>query len=351
MELGGVGVALGQQRDYWPSTSDTQGSADGGLDRYGFTTTTIERDRQESASMTSQLSWRSESGDTVDATLLLQGRHILYLASDQRSSYLGTPPDLASDDFSSVDDSGLARAAIQWKTATGSESRLDSKLTLSSNGRRIGAAFEGRNASGSPLLDRSVHSSMHDDTVIGTGKYSLNLGDNHALGLGWDGQAGTRSEHRVQQETSEVGYPTLDLDEDYQATIERMAVFVQDEWTVSKSISAYLGIRWEGLRTRTTGNDIAAVKTRSSVFSPTFQAIWRIPDSKSDQVRFAVGRTYKAPTARDLLPRRWVVNQNGPTTPDFRGNPSLRIRRTSTSGSAQPETDRALTRCQGRATG
>lgn len=59
----------------------------------------------------------------------------------------------------------------------------------------------------------------------------------------------------------------------------------------------------EGLKTRSSGNRLSPTGSRFSVLSPTFQLLWKVPEAKGDQLRIAVGRTYKAPTAKELIPR------------------------------------------------
>jgi outer membrane receptor protein involved in Fe transport len=55
------------------------------------------------------------------------------------------------------------------------------------------------------------------------------------------------------------------------------------------------------------------------------QLLWKLPGTARDQLRLAVARTYKAPTTRNLVPRRYTVNNaNSATNPDFQGNPALR---------------------------
>lgn len=319
-----LGARLGVNRSHWRSRSTTSGGDVADDDTYRYRTAIDERQTKANFSLLPKVSWKSQGGDVVSLSGLLQHQHTRYGESDGRVAEGGTPPDFASDLFTSKDDTDLARATLEWKSAVGADASLDSKLVLSANGRRIGAGFTASDAGGSPILSRDVASTMHDDSLTATGKLSIGLGDNHTLGVGWDGQMGVRTEDRVQHEQSQVAYPTLDLDEAYRARIERIATYVQDEWTVDKALSAYGGVRWEGLHIRTSGNDIDSIGSTVGIFSPTLQAIWKIPDTKSDQVRVALGRTYKAPTPHDLVPRLWVVNQNGPTAPDFRGNPALK---------------------------
>jgi outer membrane receptor protein involved in Fe transport len=102
-----------------------------------------------------------------------------------------------------------------------------------------------------------------------------------------------------------------------------MAVYPQDEWNVTPRWSVYLGARWEGFETRSAGNSFEIAKSRTSVWSPLLQTLWKLPGTKSDQVRFAVTRTYKAPSLQNLIPRLQKSDNNSATEPDYRGNPDL----------------------------
>jgi outer membrane receptor protein involved in Fe transport len=52
--------------------------------------------------------------------------------------------------------------------------------------------------------------------------------------------------------------------------------------------------------------------------------LYKLPDRKGEQLRFALTRTYKAPPTPLLIPRRFTSIENKPTTPDYQGNPDLR---------------------------
>jgi outer membrane receptor protein involved in Fe transport len=146
----------------------------------------------------------------------------------------------------------------------------------------------------------------------------------HAISLGWDAEQNSRSEDRLQREQAlPGGLPVENLDEIYDARVRRLALFAQDEWELSRAWMATLGLRWEGLHTLSQGNVFDAVSQRSSVFSPVLQTVWRVPASK-DQLRLALARSYKAPNPRQLMPRRFVANNNSANTPNYQGNPDLR---------------------------
>jgi outer membrane receptor for ferrienterochelin and colicins len=320
----GLGGNLGVRQEVWPSTADQVQSAPGGEVQYAQRTDTLERMRTIVVGLTPRLTWKASESESLGLTGLLEGRQRLYAVDDARSASTGGAPAFASDTLTTHDSSTLARANANWKSPLGEQGRVEAKLSASYNERTAHSIFDGLDAESSPLLHRTIRSQLDDASVGLNGKYSLGLGDDHTFAAGWDGQGTHRAENRVQVETSPVdGYPTENLDEDYKARISRLALFAQDEWAVSARQSGYLGLRWEGLWTRTLGSALAPVALRSSVFSPTLQSTWKLPGSDGDQVRVGLARTYKAPSAKDLIPRRWVVTDNSATTPNFQGNPHL----------------------------
>lgn len=320
----GASLAGGVARDIWPSTSvETASDPDTHAPLFSRTTSTLERNRQLTFSVSPQLAWKTSDATNLDLTGLLQTRHTDYGDADRRFDVSGTPPDFASDAMAATDSTSLARLALEWKTRLANEARLESKASVSWNERILDAGLDGLDADDALLLRRSVHSAMSDRTAVVTGKYSLGVADEHTLAVGWDAQDGRRDERRIQHETSPTDFPTLDLDEDYTAQVTRVALFAQDEWDVTRRLSAYLGLRWEALRTSVAGTGLDRIANDSRVLSPTLQMTWKIPDTKSDQIRLSASRTYRPPTAKQLIPRRWVVNDNSATTPNFQGNPAL----------------------------
>jgi outer membrane receptor protein involved in Fe transport len=108
----------------------------------------------------------------------------------------------------------------------------------------------------------------------------------------------------------------------YTARLGRIALFAQDDWTVTPALSVSAGLRWEALRTRTEGNVLGAVAQDSRVLSPLAQALYKLSDSQ--QLRAGVTRTFKMPTLLNLSMRRYTVdNNNSPLAPDMQGNPHL----------------------------
>jgi outer membrane receptor protein involved in Fe transport len=72
------------------------------------------------------------------------------------------------------------------------------------------------------------------------------------------------------------------------------------------------------------GNTFATARNCSTVLSPLFQTLYKLPGTKGDQLRFALTRTYRAPGLQSLIPHRFNSVNNNQTAPDSTGNPNLK---------------------------
>jgi outer membrane receptor for ferrienterochelin and colicins len=319
----GLGLSASVDRDNWPAESITNSSGKQGTQTSIYRTVTEEEQRERKIALSPRAAWKPDETHNLSFNGLLQFRKLDYQAPDRRVAEFGDSPEFASDALVTSADTRQAHANIQWKTRLGENERFEAKLTMSSLHRTTHSLFDAANEQQMPVLYRYVESELNDRSLGLSGKYALGIRADHSLSFGWDGTSGRRRENRDQKETSPVQLPTDDRSEDYDANVSRLALYAQDEWSVSNRLSVYLGLRHEVLTTKTSGIVLAAISSRSSVFSPMTQVLWKIPGTKSDQLRVALARTFKAPTARDLIPRPWVVNQNAATTPNFQGNPDL----------------------------
>jgi len=174
------------------------------------------------------------------------------------------------------------------------------------------------------LLDSRDTTRIRGKELTSTGKYVVPLLEGHAFAFGWDASDARNRQRDVRTDQALPGTLGLDVDTRLRPTIERLAVYGQDEWDVREGWSVYLGARWEGVRTRASGNDFMPASSRYSVFSPLAQTVWKIPGSKKDQLRLALSRTYRAPTLQDLAPSRFYSSVNNEVAADYTGNPALR---------------------------
>lgn len=279
-----------------------------------------------------------ENGDTLTTQSFVNANRFSGHSNDHASaplvSYL---PTYASDLTQINSEFGMIRTNLNWIHKLADSAKLDIKLGANYNRRSSDVNTQGYDANNNQTLDRKNSSGASDKGLTWGGKYTAPFIEDHALAIGWDGAYSKRNESRKQTDIVTANLCTtppdlsstncikpINLNEDFDATVSRLALFVQDEWNVTKRWSVYAGMRWEGLDTRSEGNTYDKVHNRSSVWSPILQTLWKLPDSKNDQVRLGLTRTYKAPDTSSLIPRRFVSNNNSPTSPDSIGNPNLK---------------------------
>ena len=72
------------------------------------------------------------------------------------------------------------------------------------------------------------------------------------------------------------------------------------------------------------GTTYSGIHNRLTATSPVVQALWKPDGTSRDQVRFAFGRTFKAPDIASLVPRPYVSYNNTVFQPEGLGNPDLK---------------------------
>ena len=308
-----------------------------GFDPFGHqnllrNSTTNERGQFSAINLAPRLNWTLENGDTVTSQTFLNVNRFSRTARTDVSTPVGAAPAYPGIESFMANENEFFRTDLNWVHKIASGAKLDLKIGgvvggLGNEQRRLGYS-----QAGALLLDSVIHSKGTDHGVTSTGKFSTPVVEGHALAVGWDGGISTRDDGRVQRETVyrdpalPSSFPVLPIntDENYDARVSRLAVYAQDEWNVTPRWSVYVGARWEGIQTRTEGNTFDTAQSRSSVWSPLFQTLYKLPGTKADQVRFAVTRTYKAPNTQNLIPRRFTSVNNSSTEPDYQGNPNLK---------------------------
>lgn len=270
-----------------------------------------------------RLNWNLENGDTLTSQSFLNSGRFKTRTNETASTGIGAPalyPDLAlGNDMKN----SFYRTELNWVHKMDAGAKLDMKLGVQ-GGRNDNIQRRIAPSGASRPLDNLIVSEGEDRGVTSTGKYAKTIFAGHALGMGWDGGYNTREDTRYETEAGLPVSPALPNGEAFEAQVSRLALYAQDEWSLTPRLSVYLGARWEGIRTRTSGNTFDTGRSRSSVWSPVLQTLWKIPETKGDQVRFAVTRTYKAPNVSSLIPRRQTSVDNRSTDPDYQGNPNLK---------------------------
>lgn len=159
------------------------------------------------------------------------------------------------------------------------------------------------------------------------GKYTRSLFDGHSLAAGLDASVQASDEVRNRNDRLNQDLPTHTV-ETFEPKITRLAGFVQDEWSIDKQLSVYLGARWEGVQTDSEATEPGTGKlsttSRNHVLSPVAQTLYKFPGDSGRQLRLALTRTYKAPMVEQLTARRYETPVNTRFDADSSGNPGLR---------------------------
>lgn len=280
-------------------------------------TATRDKGQFTAINISPRLNWTFDNGDTLTSQTFININRFSITSNAATTTKLGSPPPYPLAMVMMSNENEFFRTDLNWVHKMDSGAKWDIKVggLVGGLGNELHQLGSGGPSNIQPL-DLQVHTRGTDHGVNTTGKFSTPMFEGHALSMGWDGGISTRADARKQDAPFS--------DEHFDSRVTRMAGYAQDEWNVTPRWSVYLGARWEGIRTVTSGTSFATAESTSSVWSPVFQTLYKLPGTKSDQVRFAVTRTYKAPSTQSLIPRRNVSVNNDEANPDFQGNPNLK---------------------------
>ena len=290
----------------------------------------------EAFNVSPRINWTLGPGDVITSQNFININRFTGVNSEREHALVGAPSRFSGTNVDIESNSALLRSDLSWTRKLSQGAKLDVKAGVNYSQRDTRAPSLNFDAADQLLLTRLITSDVTDKGFSATGKYSTPIFEGHALAAGWDAAYSKRYEDRIQRESSTIPcqYPDPrdvrnvscphDLDQVFNANVSRLALFAQDEWTITPRWSVYLGLRWEGIETRSEGISYAAVDNKSSVWSPLFQTLYKLPGTKSDQVRLGLTRTYKAPGVGSLIPRRFASNNNDKISPDYQGNPELK---------------------------
>lgn len=293
------------------------------------TTLLREQGRMNRLNLEPRFSWTLENGDTLAWETLANGSGFRNHGHALVSTATGAAPPVPDlHTFGEIDDRML-KSDLRWTHALASGAKLETRIGVEgkrskSLERRVGADSLGR-----PATNGSVRADTRQKGASSTGKYSRSVEGGHVVALGWDAGVNASDDLRAERDAIRALPPAQPPEEDFAARVARAAIYAQDEWTLTPRWSVYLGARWEGVRTRVSGNTFAPARVRSSVLSPIFQTLWKLPgregeqEGQGSQLRLALSRTYKAPDLYSLVPRRSAWENNSATEADYQGNPNL----------------------------
>ena len=294
-------------------------------------------DQRNALHASSRVQWNLGRGDQFSLQPFLS-------ISEGRSQGAGTlsqpfglmPAPYATSESHGDSGSSLGRLVAQWKQRFDDATRMELRAnvgTYRSHGDTVTDEYDARLVN---VLDQRASTRIHDRSWSLNAKLFHTVNDAHSLTAGLEAEGVNRDENAL---TIIDGRPSLPgFNGDIDASTLRLAAFGQDEWTVSPTVSANAGLRWESIRTQSSaafdGPFGEPVHNDSIVLTPLLHAVWRLGDSMReaarDQVRFSVTRSYRAPTLQNLIAVPTLSTlypapgANTASSPDRAGHPGLR---------------------------
>ncbi|WP_395007797.1 TonB-dependent receptor plug domain-containing protein [Undibacterium sp.] len=307
-----------------PDTSTEVFTNNKGVVTLSRNSTTESEGKFQSIGISPRINWMLANGDMLTSQSFVNANRFTNRNQQLTNTVIGEKPLFLNENSYNSSDSTSIRTNLNYVRKLADSAKLDVRFGANYNQRD---GENNSNAQGvTQTLARTYLSESTDNGFTFGGKYTAPFVENHALAAGWDGGLSKRSDGNSRRDVITGAGPitAFNTDESYSANVNRLALFVQDEWNYTKALSIYAGVRWEGIDTSSQGNTYAEIKNRSSVLSPILQTLYKIPGSKNDQLRLGITRTYKAPDTGRLVPRRFLSTNNSATSPDNMGNPNLK---------------------------
>ncbi|HEX8613346.1 MAG TPA: TonB-dependent receptor [Telluria sp.] len=275
-----------------------------------------------SVHLTPRLSYKFDNGDTLNFQPFLMHNRSEGDSDSLLTQRIGPPQrEYALALADSTSSMTMLRGFGNWLHRMDAGAKLDVKFGFGA-GRSESTSLRNQYGDNGLLKDyfNDVDTSRNHGLNSG-GKYSTPLAKGHLLAAGWDIEGGHREQSTVALVNGRAQF--AESGSSMTADTRRVATYVQDEWDITPQWSAYVGLRWEGIRTTAT-NQGRDVRNNSSVWSPVLHTVWRIPGFEKDQIRASLTQSYRAPQLNDLIAVPTYSQLNSATRPDRTGNPNLK---------------------------
>ncbi len=229
----------------------------------------------------------------------------------------------------------MLRLNTQWQKQLDEVSRFDLRAGVGhAQSKSDSKQLQFKGEADQLVREQLDHSDGRDRSWSLNGKYSHQLENEHSLVGGLEGEGTQRDQTKTCVQDGLSCRNQLEFGDELSASTQRVAAYVQDEWSVGKQWSFYAGLRGETIATK---SDSAAysVSNRSSVWTPLLHGVWKFDEKSRDQLRASLTRSYRSPTLQDLIAQPAINSQYpcpanqpcGPNTVDHAdrsGNPNLK---------------------------
>ena len=270
------------------------------------------------------LNWKINEASSLNTQAFInQGRWHWSDTGIERRVIAGQP--VFSDDFVNFGNWFNARLGTTYSNNFDGDQRLELKANVQYNANDYTARAFRNGAERRLTLGESKNPSFTQ-----SGQYSRLVADSHTVTAGWNFEW---RDWIGRSRTTELGVPLLPIFEgqDVEARVARYALFVQDEWDVSKRLSAYAGLRAERIETTSKTLGESSNAKPANVVTPMFHLKYKLDEKGEHLFRSSLTSTFKAPEPMQLLARPQVsalytdlTKPNDALSSDRIGNPLLK---------------------------
>lgn len=306
------------------TTFTDEGAAAPALDQQGSDVATSVR---RNLNLSSRIQWRLGPGDQFMLQPFLMHSESRSRSTGSLAAIDGAPAaPYASRSGSGASDFDIGRLNLQLMKRVAPDTRIELRGGVGSFSLDSSSTQNESAQDGSPVLDQRSDTTIRDRSWSMTGKLLQQLGSGHSLVGGWELENARRRETGATLIDGQLQEGAVGTD--LAASTRRQALYLQDEWDPARDWSAYVGLRAEAIRTRSSGGD-APVDNRSTVVSPLAHLVWRFDAPRRDQLRLSLTQSYRAPSLQNLIALPSlntlypVPGSNVASAPDRAGNPSL----------------------------
>lgn len=275
--------------------------------------------------------WRFSEFETLQWQTFLQAHRSGNRSSSHIDVLQGTPPTVIDSSNRNQGDWQMARSQLQWQRRTPEGQRFELKASWQATLGRSDGRYLGLEGSGVQALQRNTHNRNEDGRVSVGARLRLPWAEGHALLAGADLERRERDELRRVVENG-VELFTGSVGRAFDARMDRLVLFVQDELLLSSRQSALLGLRVESIAS-TAATTAEPVTQRASTVSPVLHFRHAFDDKGRNLVRASLSRSSRLPDLSTLM-GRYSLNttyernvSNTPLAADSAGNPRLRPER------------------------
>ncbi|MFN7221887.1 MAG: TonB-dependent receptor plug domain-containing protein [Burkholderiales bacterium] len=278
---------------------------------------------------TSRFQWRLGPGEMFSIQPFLVHNKFTNESNGTLAQQVGSAPAPYATAASKTDGTfNVARAMFMLNKRLAPTLRMELRGGGGQFSSDTNSVLRERAANGNTVLTQATDSDTKDRSWNLVGKLSYAwLDGKHNLVTGWEYEDVKRTDSST---TLLNGAPLLtDFGTDINVETKRKALYIQDEWDPHPQFSTYVGLRWEGIETKSR-TLTSPVKNTSSVLNPLAHGVWRFASPSRDQIRVSLTQSYRAPSTQNLVGRPSlntlfpVPGPNTSVTPDRAGNPSLK---------------------------